>query len=242
MTRRRGKILGYMPPLTTFLPTVDFTRRDRYFRAKAIQVMLEVIEKLIVLQERDRNALRVKDELARIPAERQEHQTKLAAAQASLDAGKHRAKQLESDRKKLELDVEAKKQLIERYSLQQFQTKKNEEYRALAHEIDLCKEAIVKLDDQQIEIMERVEAEQKLIAQAAAESAEAKKTADSRTADLDRTEANLKKELADLQSNRADLAAAVEETARARYERLLKQRGQTAIVGIQHGVCGGCHM
>ncbi len=43
--------------------------------------------------------------------------------------------QIESARKELELEVEAKKQMIARYANQQFQTRKNEEYRALAHEI-----------------------------------------------------------------------------------------------------------
>jgi len=204
--------------------------------------MLEVIEKLLILQDRDRKILQMEDELSRIGPDRQALQAKLAAATGTLDASKLRVKQLESERKKLELEVESKKQQIERYSLQQFQTKKNEEYRALTHEIDACKEAIVKLDDQQLEIMEKMEAEQKLVARANAEAAEAKKTVDSRIADLDKSEAALKQQLAGLQSNRGELAAAVEESTRARYERLLKQRGQNVVVGVQHGVCGGCHM
>lgn len=204
--------------------------------------MIEVIEKLLVLQDRDRKILKVQEELARIGPDRQSLQALLAGATGSLDSAKTRAKQLESDRKKLELDVEAKKLLIEKYSLQQFQTKKNEEYRALAHEIEMCKEVISKLDDQQIEIMEKMEAEQKVVAKASAEAAEIKKTVESRIADLDRSEGGLKKELAELQSNRGELAAVVEESTLTRYERLLKQKGQNVIVGIHHGVCGGCHM
>src|SRR6266516_4276240 len=123
--------------------------------------MLDVIEKLLVLQDRDRKITRIREELAHIPAERNELNAKLASAQNQLETAKTRVKQIESDRKKLELDVDAKKQQIERYSLQQFQTKKNEEYRALTHEIDMCKEAIMKLDDQQIESMEKIEAVQK---------------------------------------------------------------------------------
>ena len=204
--------------------------------------MLEVIEKLIILQDRDRKILTMQNELAHIGPDRQALLHRLAGANSGLDAVKHRVKQHESDRKKLELEVESRKQLIERYSLQQFQTKKNEEYRALAHEIEGCKEAIVKLDDQQIEIMEKIELEQKEAARAAAAAAELKKTVDSRIADLDRSEATLKRDLAELQSNREELAAAVEESARRKYERLFRQKGQNVVVGIQHGVCGGCHM
>ena len=32
------------------------------------------------------------------------------------------------------------------------------------------------------------------------------------------------------------------ESTRSRYERLLKSKGDNAVVGIEHGVCGGCHM
>ena len=204
--------------------------------------MLPVIEKLLVLQDRDRNILRVREELERIAPERAELQTRISTSQTQLDAARLRVKQLESDRKKLELDVEAKKGLIEKYSVQQFQTKKNEEYRALTHEIDMCKEAISKLDDQQIELMEKGEAAQKEVAAATQVFNDAKKALDARVADLNAREQGLKKELDGLQVNRDELAAAVEESVRSRYERLLKQKGRNVVVGIQHGVCGGCHM
>ena len=96
--------------------------------------MLEAIEKLLILQDRDRKISRLRTELANVGPERRALEVKTATSQAALDASRQRIKQIESDRKRLELDVESKKQTIERYSLQQFQTKKNDEYRALAHE------------------------------------------------------------------------------------------------------------
>ena len=204
--------------------------------------MFEPIEKLLLLQERDRQIMQMNSELERIEPERVAMGAKAAGALASLESAKQRGKQIESDRKKLELDVEAKKQQIEKYSLQQFQTKKNEEYRALAHEIELCKEAIVKLDDAQIELMEKAEAAQKDVVAATQASNEAKKLVDGQVAKLGEREATLKKELAELESNREQLLHAVEESARSRYERLLKQKGSNVVVGVQHGVCGGCHM
>ncbi len=204
--------------------------------------MLQVIEKLLILQDRDRKIIGLQEELARVGPERDGLRATIASSQAALDAAKQKAMHLESERKKLELDVDAKKQQIEKYSLQQFQTKKNEEFRALAHEIEMAKEAISKLDDQQIDRMEQIEGAQKEVAAANKSLAEAKRILDSRIADIDAGEANLKKELAVLLSNRAELADAVEESARSKYERLLKQKGGNVIVGIQHGVCGGCHM
>src|SRR5437667_7402398 len=154
--------------------------------------MLEDIEKLLILQDRDRKLLTLREELAHIPVERQQLQAKAAQAQINLDAAKHRVKQLESERKKLELEVESKKQLIERYSLQQFQTKKNEEYRALTHEIELCKQAISKLEDEQLEFMEQGDAGQREVAAASQHAAEIKRALDSRLADLAAREKNLR--------------------------------------------------
>lgn len=204
--------------------------------------MFDAIEKLLILQDRDRRIRRVRGELSHIGPERQMFQARAAEAQAALEQAKQRLKQLESDRKNLELEVEAKNQLITRYANQQLQTRKNEEYRALTHEIDTCKADIFKIEDQEIELMEQAEATQREIARATQAAAEGRKLADDQLAQLANREANLKQELATLETNREELAAAVDAGARARYDRLVKNKGENVVVGVQHGVCGGCHM
>ena len=204
--------------------------------------MLDSIEKLLVLQDRDRKIHRVQQELAQIAPERENLRGRATATQTQLDAAKNRVKQIESERKQRDLEVEAKKSQIEKYANQQLLTRKNEEYKALAHEIEMAKEAIFKIEDAEIVLMEQAEAAQKDVARATAEANEAKKLADSQIAELGQREENFKQELAALQSGRAELAAAVDESARNRYDRLLKNKGDNAVVGIAHGVCGGCHM
>ena len=204
--------------------------------------MLDTIEKLLVLQDRDRRIRRVKGELAHIEPERQELKAKAAAAMTGLEHAKLHVKQLESSRKDLELEVETKKQLIVRYANQQFQTRKNEEYRALQHEIDGCKEAIFKIENQEIDLMEQSEAAQKDVAKATQMSNDARKLVEDQVTQLDAREKSLQKELAELEANREELAAAVDESARGRYERLMRSKGENVVVGVQHGVCGGCHM
>ncbi|HMP82430.1 MAG TPA: C4-type zinc ribbon domain-containing protein [Verrucomicrobiota bacterium] len=204
--------------------------------------MLETIEKLIILQDRDRKIRRVEAELANIEPERTVLKTKASGALANLEAAKTRVKQIESERKRLELDVEAKKSQIEKYANQQLQTRKNEEYRALALEIEHCKADITKIEDKEIELMEQAEAAQKEVVRCNGLANEAKKLQDDQVAKLGSREDNLKKELAELKSNRDELASAVEDGVRARYERLFKSKGENVVVGIEHGVCGGCHM
>jgi predicted nucleic acid-binding Zn-ribbon protein len=204
--------------------------------------MLDTIEKLLILQDRDRKLRRVQAELAHIGPERQMFQAKAADAQTGLETAKNRVKQLESERKALELEVETKNQLIARYANQQLQTRKNEEYRALTHEIETCKAEIFKIEDKEIELMEQAEAVQKQVVRSTQAAQEARKLMDDQLAQLAAREKNLQNELAELTTNREDLAAAVDESARGRYERLFKSKGENVVVGVQHGVCGGCHM
>jgi uncharacterized protein len=204
--------------------------------------MQDVIEKLLVLQDRDRKILRVSQELAHINPERESLRQRAAATQNQLETAKNRVKQIESDRKRLDLDVEAKKSQIEKYANQQLQTRKNEEYKVLAHEIEMAREAIFKIEDQEIALMEQAEIAQKAVAQATTEATAAKKLVEDQIGQLDQREVNLKKELAELQAGRAQLAGAVDESTRNRYERLFKSKGENVVVGIEHSACGGCHM
>jgi predicted nucleic acid-binding Zn-ribbon protein len=204
--------------------------------------MQETIEKLLVLQDRDRNIHRVQQELAHIGPERETLRAKATATQAQHETVKNRVKQSESDRKRLELDVETKKQQIEKYANQQLQTRKNEEYRALAHEIETCRADITQIEDQEIVLMEQAEQAQKEASHLSREADEIKKTAEGQITQLNQSEENLKKELAELQRGRAELAAAVHTSALNRYDRLFKSKGDNVVVGVHHGVCGGCHM
>jgi len=204
--------------------------------------MLESIEKLLILQDRDRKIHRVQQELAQIAPERESLRAKAGSTQTQLDAAKTRVKQIESERKQRDLEAEAKKSQIEKYANQQLQTRKNEEYKALAHEIEMAKDAIFRIEDQEIALMEQAEVAQKEVIRATLEANEAKKLADTQVAELGQREENFKKELATLQAGRTDLASAVDEVARSRYDRILKSKGDNAVVGIDHGVCGGCHM
>ncbi len=204
--------------------------------------MLEVIEKLLILQDRDRRILRLQRELESLGPQRRALLEKADKAQASMEDARQKTRHLESERKKLELEVNARQEQIDRYSLQQFQTKKNEEYRALTHEIDLCKAEIVKLEDRELEIMEHAEAAHKAVSDATAQTETTKQESGRQLADIAAREDTLKKHLAEAIDGRADLAESAGDTGLAIYERLRKSKGDRVLVGVEHGACGGCHM
>ena len=204
--------------------------------------MQEIIEKLLVLQDRDRKISRVTQELAHIGPERESLNAKAASTQTALDAAKLRVKQIESERKQRDLEIEGKKSQIEKYLNQQLQTRKNEEYKALTHEIEMAKEVIFKIEDAEIVLMEQAEVAQKNVVAATAEAAAAKKLVDEQIGQLNQREENLKKEFAELTGSRAQLASAVDDSTRSRYERLFKSKGENVVVTVEHSACGGCHM
>src|SRR5580698_3350182 len=168
--------------------------------------MLDTIEKLLVLQDRDRKIHRVQAELAHISPERETLKAKASSTQTQLDAAKTRVKQIESDRKRMEIEVESKKTQIEKYANQQLQTRKNEEYRALAQEIEHCKAEIIKIEDGEIELMEKAEAAQKEVLRTMADASAAKSQVEKEVTELNQREGNLKKDFAEYQQGRTDLA------------------------------------
>jgi predicted nucleic acid-binding Zn-ribbon protein len=90
--------------------------------------------------------------------------------------------------------------------------------------------------------MERAEAAQRELAGATRMTDEARHQAERQIADLTAREEKLKAELASLESDRDQLAAGVDPTVLPRYERLRRSKGDNVVVGVAHGVCGGCHM
>lgn len=204
--------------------------------------MLDVIEKLLILQDRDRKILRLRAELTRIPIEREAASGRSSNATAALDAAKLVVKQVETARKGLELEVDSLKQKIDKYATQQLQTKKNDEYKLYGDEIGKAKKLISGLDDQQLELMEKIEAAQKVVAAANKVATAAKADVDAELAQLASREGSYQKELADLETTRTALTSEIDEVTMAKYTRLLKTKGESIIVSVEHHACGGCHM
>jgi predicted nucleic acid-binding Zn-ribbon protein len=204
--------------------------------------MLESIEKLLILQDSDRRLIRLHAELADIDPQRRLVLGRKATAEQEFEKARHQGLHLESERKKLELEVEARKELIAKYSAQQWQTRKNEEYKALSHEIETCKGAIRSLDDQQIGLMEQIEAAEKHTQAATATLRQARADADLQLQQYADAETRLRKQLAEAEAVRARHAQTVDPLLLTRYERILKSKGDKVVVDIVRGVCGGCHM
>jgi predicted nucleic acid-binding Zn-ribbon protein len=204
--------------------------------------MLDAIEKLLILQDRDLKSQHLEAELETVEPQRAGLQTRTQATRDALEAARQKLRHIDSARKQLELEVEEQKQHIARYSLQQFETKKNEEYKALSKEIAGCQAAIIRLEDQQLELMEQAEASQKLVAGATQQAETSTRDAEALIAALTEREQHLRRQLVEARKGREQLAASVEAGLLNRYERLRRSKGGQVVVGVDHSSCGGCHM
>lgn len=204
--------------------------------------MLPVIEDLLVLQDRDRRLLRLRAEIDSVPSQRKVLEGRATQTAAAFDTVRIRSQHLESDRKKLELEVETLKQRINKVGAEQQQTRSNEQYRAFQHQIATTQAEIAKLEDQQLALMEQAESVVKEVAAAQKIAAAQKAETDKQLAELVIREKNLRSDLTAVTAERAAQAAKVDPAGLARYERGLKQKGENVLVGVPKGICGGCHM
>jgi uncharacterized protein len=207
--------------------------------------MLPVLEKLLILQERDEKLTQLTEELARLPLEEQALERKWQSASTRLDHLKGTLKQLEVERKTMDLNATAKREQINRYKGQQLETRKNEEFTALNHQIEHAEKEIATIEDDELVIMERsAELEKQVAAEAAALKVQEAEVAKQRN-DIAVKKGRIETEIATVKGLQAEAeqeVVAVDEAILPRYRRILQSKKKQAVVPLSHGICGGCHM
>jgi uncharacterized protein len=200
------------------------------------------LEQLLVLQDRQQKIRQIQTEIKTMPQQRQNLEAQLAASAAALSALKSKAQHLEMDRKKLELDAGTRQESINRLKTQQYETRKNDEFRAMGNEIERYEKEVRQIEDQELELMEQAE---KVKVEVAAEEKKAAGARDSiarQMADLEEKAKTLEGRLQELTAERTELSGKVEEELLSRFERLFTSKGDAAVVALEHEVCTGCHM
>jgi predicted nucleic acid-binding Zn-ribbon protein len=200
------------------------------------------LEQLLVLQNRQQKIRQIETEIKTMPQQRQNLEAQLAAAAAALNALKSKVQHLEMDRKKLELDAGTRRESINRLKTQQYETRKNDEFRAMGNEIERYEKEIQSIEDQELELMDQAEKVKGELAGEEKKAAGARESIQRQMTDLESKGKALEAQLSQLTAESADLAAKVEEDLLSRFERLFASKGDAAVVALEHEVCTGCHM
>ena len=181
-------------------------------------------------------------ELKSLPLERKSLDAQVVAASASLVATKDRARHVEMEKKKLELDVGTREESIARLKTQQYETRKNDEFSAMGREIERYQNEISALEDQELELMEQADVLKAQVAAEEKQTTAAKSSIANQVADLDGKQATLSGRLEELKKERDELTSKVDEDLLDRFNRLFSSKGDAAVVALEHDVCTGCHM
>lgn len=206
------------------------------------QTVLDVIDKLLVIQERDCRIARCQRELNDIPNLKQNIITRLDQHKAALENSKATIKTRTVAVKQREVEIETLRQQIAKLREQQFQIKSNEEFKVLNREIAVLQENIRGLEDREIELMETVEQARQEENGLKAELAKAEGTVQGEIQQLDERLKNLEGEVQQLQLDRQGLVVGIPEDWLSRYNRVMENRRDVALVGVEKNSCGGCHM
>lgn len=201
------------------------------------------IEKLLIVQDRDAKLQKIELQLARIPKERQALEAQIGEERATIERARQALQAQKAERDEVDAAVKAKESAIQRFRTQQLEVKKNDEYRALTHQIEQGGTEIAELEERELELM--------LAIDAATEAFEAERAA------IETRIASQEKQISQLEAREGTVRASLEDARQAleasrdasdatyleQYDRV-KQLVKRApyVVKIEAHKCGGCHL
>lgn len=204
--------------------------------------MLPEVEKLLRVQHHDQKIKAIDKELAGIPVEEADIRDKLVEDQRAVEAAKLEMQHTEVAVKNLEIDVATRRDSITKLKMQQFETRKNEEFQRMGTEIERYTAEIATLEDREMELMEKADLQRKALEVAREKLRENEVSVKEELEDLAELAAKLKSDRVAELTEREKLAGAIEEHIVDNYNRLFKSKNGMAVVGLVDEVCQGCHM
>lgn len=200
------------------------------------------LDNLLALQAADMKRLDLEQQLAAAPRDVAAVEAKIAAEKQAIETAKAEWHGLEAKKKSLENDIKSAQEKAAKYRTQQLEVRKNDEYRALTHEIETTEGIIGGFEEEELKVMYAIDEAKKRFAEAERVLKQNISGHEAKIAALRTHEKELR---ADLEKAMAETAAArahVPEPQTRLYDRLAKKPGMPVCVPVQGGRCGGCHM
>ena len=211
------------------------------WREQHAVTMLPDIQRLIELQQTDREIQRLQDEVAALPRRVAEIEAKLASTKAQVERARATIKADETNRRKLEMDIQSQQQKISKYRDQSLEVKTNDQYKALMHEVSFAEQEIRIIEDKILEGMLDVEENEKKLKAAEAELKAETAEIEKEKADARRRTAEDEAQLATLTRQRDQLRGAIASDLLRHYDRVLKLR-RTALAEARDHKCVACQV
>jgi predicted nucleic acid-binding Zn-ribbon protein len=204
--------------------------------------MLDEVRALLILQDRDRRLLALAKDLERLPQDEDRAKAKLNANDATVAKAHAAVLDCELRLKRLELDAGTRNTTITRLKLQQFETRKNEEYQALGHEVTRYEKEVDELETRELVLMEELDTLRSEFKAAEAVRAHDRSLVEEDLAAIATRRERLEAERSEVTAARDELASRISDAVLPLYLRLMKTKVGLAVAPMHDGKCGGCHM
>jgi len=204
--------------------------------------MLDEVRSLLILQDRDRRLLALAKDLEKLPLDESRAKNKLAGDEAAVTRAHDALREAELKVKKIELDAETRRTTVKRLKLQQFETRKNEEFQALGHEITRYEKEVDDFETLELEGMEEVDKFRSALNTAEAAKQKTQTLVNEDLASIKERHQRLQATRDEVRAEREPIAAQIDGTLLAFYERLMKSKDGLAVAPMSEGRCGGCQM
>ncbi|MGB6130619.1 MAG: C4-type zinc ribbon domain-containing protein [Acidobacteriaceae bacterium] len=203
--------------------------------------MFAELEALMRLQTIDQETTQLRAEIAALPRRLAALETRLAAEKSAVEQAAKALKDEEALRRRLESDLKDQQQKIVKFREQSSSVKTNEQFRAFQHEIGFAEEEVRKIEDRELESMERSEKLTQQQKAAQTELADSAKAVEIEKEDARAESAEQQKRLDELTRRRNEMRATIAEELLRTYDRVSGSRG-TGIASAQGQRCLGCQM
>lgn len=199
------------------------------------------LEALIRLQTTDQETAKLRADIAALPKRLATLETRLAAEKTAVEHSQKVLKDEEVLRRRLESDLKDQQQKIVKFREQSSSVKTNEQFRALQHEVTFAEEEIRKIEDRELESMERSEQLGAQLKKAQGLLADGTKVVEIEKDQARAASAEQQTRLTELTRERDTERAGIPEDLLHVYDRVSSTRG-TGIAFAQGQRCLACNM
>lgn len=203
---------------------------------------MTTIEKLLVVQDRDRRIRQLSRESEDIPARRKLSEERLREHKEALTAAQELLKKNAAAIKGVELEIDTCKQRILKLREQQASIKTNEQYRAMNNEVAGVEKQIREFEDREMVLMEETEGLRANVSRMEQRLKQEDEIVNSDRVQLEERLGALQAEIAKHKQDRTGLIADIDPDWLSRYDRTFKHHPDFALVPVDQAACGGCHM
>ena len=200
------------------------------------------LEALMRLQTIDQETAQLKAAIAALPKRLAALETHLHEEKVAVEQAAKAIKDEEALRRRLESDLKDQQQKIVKFREQMSSVKTNEQYRAFQHEIEFAEAEIRKIEDRELESMERSEQLEQKRRAAESELKDSTRAVEIEKEDARAASAEQQARLDELIRKQAEERVLVPEDLLRTYDRVSSSSRGTGVAYAQMQRCQGCQM